>query len=431
MKMSMFQIILVAVFGAVAVAAVLIFALAVGGSQNASIGTVQIWGTLNQAAFNAVLKQASEKDASLAHVVYTQKSESTYINDLTNALASGTGPDLIVLRDDYAYSQAAKLIPIPSTSLSTTQFKDTFVDAAAPFIGSSGVFAVPLAIDPLVLYWNKDLLGTSGFSQPPQYWDELYDMARRITVRSGLGAITKSAVDFGTYTNVANAKDILGLLTMQAGGQITMIDTEGRLVPALLPRSGSAVQATLSALRFYTEFSDPSKDDYTWNRTFQDAQQSFAVGDLGLYIGFASEAPVIQRENPNLNFGIAPVPQIRGAATALDTGRVYAFAVPRAAKNPTGAFTVAALLSGAANSKSLSIALGIPSARRDVLSQPAQGYDGLFQKEAIISKTWTDPDPAQTGPVFRAMIEDTVSGAALITEAVQHADQQMSHILGL
>jgi ABC-type glycerol-3-phosphate transport system substrate-binding protein len=336
-----------------------------------------------------------------------------------------------LLRQDDAYSQASKLIPIPSSSLSATQFENTFVDAAMPFLSPSGVLAVPLAVDPLVLYWNKDMLSSAGFAEPPQYWDQIYDMATKITVKSDSGAITKSAIDFGEYVNVDNAKDVLSLLILQAGGLITTYDSTGKLTPAIAPKTGDTTQATPSALRFFTEFSDPSKDDYTWNRSRPDAQQSFAAGDLALYIGYASEQPLISRMNPNLNFAVAPVPQVRGAATAIDTGHVYGFAIPRTTQNPTGAVTVAYLLAANGISQSLSIALGIPSARRDVLSLPAQGDDTLFNKEAIITHTWVDPDPTQTDTIFQGMIEDTTSGAALLTGAVQRADQEMAHLLGL
>ena len=427
----MFQIILVATFAAVAVAAVLIFALAVGGNSASTVGTVTIWGTLDQTAFNTVIRQGLETEPRLAQVTYLQKNADTYINDLTNALAAGQGPDLFLLRQDYAYSQAAKLIPIPSASLSTAQFQGTFVDAAKPFMAEDGVLAVPLSVDPLVLYWNKDMLSTAGFAKPPQYWDELYDIARRVTVRSDGGTIKKSAIGFGEYVNVNNAKDVLSLLILQAGGLITARDQSGKIIPALAPRTGDTTQATPSALRFYTEFSDPSKDDYTWNRSRPEARQSFAANDLALYVGYASEQPLILRMNPNLNFAVAPIPQIRGAATAIDTGRVYGFAIPRTAKNPTGAITIAYLLAAADMSKSLSVALGIPSARRDVLSLGAQGDDELYNKQAIIVRTWVDPDPAATESIFRGMIENTTSGAALLTEAVQRADQEMAHLLGL
>jgi len=430
-KMSLFQIVLVATFGAVAVAAVLIFALAVGSNSASTVGTVTIWGTLDQTAFNTVIRQGLETESRLAQVTYVQKNADTYVSDLTNALASGEGPDMFLLRQDYAYSQAAKLIPIPSTSLSASQFQNTFVDAAKPFIGEGGVLAVPLAVDPLILYWNKDMLSSAGFAKPPQYWDELYDMARKITVRNDGGAIKKSAIAFGEYSNVDNAKDVLSLLILQAGGLITARDQSGKIIPALAPRTGDVTQATPSALRFFTEFSDPSKDDYTWNRSRPDARQSFAAGDLALYVGYASEQPLVLRMNPNLNFAVAPIPQIRGAATAVDTGRVYGFAIPKTAQNPTGAITVAYLLAATGMSQSLSVALGIPSARRDVLALPAQGDDELFNKQAIITRTWVDPDPEETGRIFRGMIENTTSGASLLTEAVQRADQEMAHLLGL
>ena len=430
-RMSLFQIVLVATFGAVAVAAVLIFALAVGGNSASTVGTVTIWGTLDQGAFNTVIRQGVEAEPRLAQVSYVQKDADSYINDLTNALAAGQGPDMFLLRQDYAYAEATKVIPIPSTSLSVTQFQNTFVDAANPFIAESGVLAVPLGVDPLVLYWNKDMLSTSGFSKPPQYWDELYDMARRITVKNNSGAITKSAVAFGEYVNVDNAKDILSLLILQAGGQITTRDQTGKIIPALAPRTGDTTQAAPSALRFFTEFSDPSKEDYTWNRARPDARQSFAANDLALYVGYASEQPLVRRMNPNLNFAVAPIPQIRGAATAIDTGRVYGFAIPKTAKNPMGAITVAYLLAASDMSSSLSVALGIPSARRDVLALPAQGDDELFNKQAIIVRTWVDPDPKETERIFRGMIENTTSGASLLTEAVQRADQEMAHLLGL
>jgi ABC-type glycerol-3-phosphate transport system substrate-binding protein len=431
-KVSIFQIVLIASFGAIAVAAVLIFALAVGSNSSSTVGAVTIWGTLDQTAFTTVIRQALDTDTRLAHVTYVQKNSSTYISDLANALASGTGPDLFLLRDDDAYSQAAKLVPIPPTSLSQTLFQNTFVDAANPFLAGSGILGVPLAVDPLVLYWNKDMLSTAGFAEPPQYWDELYNMAVKITVRDTSGAITKSAIDFGAYSNVDNAKDVLSLLILQAGGSITTRDpTTGKIMSAIAPKTGDTIQATPSALRFFTEFSDPSKADYTWNASLPEAQQAFAAGDLALYIGYASEQPLITQMNPNLNFAVAPVPQIRGASAAVDMGHVYAFVVPRTSANPLGAFTVAAILSGKSISQSLSIALGIPSARRDVLALPAQGTDDLFNKQAIITRTWVDPDPAQTDPLFQAMIDDTTSGASLLTAAVLRADQSMSHILGL
>ena len=66
-----------------------------------------------------------------------------------------------------------------------------------------------------------------------------------------------------------------------------------------------------------------------------------------------------------------------------------------------------------------------------VLNKPAQGNDDFFNKQAIVAHSWFDPDPEKTAELFRAMIENTTSGALLVAEAVQRADQELAHILGL
>jgi ABC-type glycerol-3-phosphate transport system substrate-binding protein len=430
-KLSMFQIILLVVFGGLAIAGILIFALAVGGGTTNTVGPITIWGTLNQTAFTTVIRDAADTNSSLSQVTYVQKDQATYESDLTKALASGTGPDLFLLRQDYAVKDAGEIDAIPSSVLSQSQFESTFVDAASPFVASNGILGVPILADPLVLYWNKDMLSSGGFSEPPQYWDQLFGMAQKLSQKNDAGDITQSAIALGEYQNVDNAKDILTTLILQAGGSITAYDTAGHLEPALQPKSSDTSQSTASALRFFTEFADPTMNDYSWNRSLPSASQDFASGDLAMYIGYASEEPTIAAMNPNLNFAAAPLPQVRGASRTLDTAHVYAFAIARTSADPSAAASAAFLLASAANSQAISTSLGIPSARRDVLALPAQGNDDLFNKMVITSHSWVDPDPVATATLFQAMIENTTSGAALLSDAVQRADQQMGHILGL
>ena len=334
-KLSMFQVILLVVFGSLAIAGVLVFALAVGGGATNTIGAIKIWGTLDQAAFSTVFRQVSENNPQLSQVSYEQRDSTTYESELTNALASGVGPDLFLLRQDYALKDAGKVSMIPASVLSQMQFENTFIEASSPFLTEDGVIGIPLFADPLILYWNKDILASSGFAQPPKYWDELFNMSKKITTRNEAGSITKSTIALGEYQNVHNAKDILATLILQAGGSITDRNSAGRLIPALTPRTGDPAQTTASALRFYIEFADPSKDDYSWNRSLPDAQRAFAAGDLALYIGYASEEPLIARTNSNLNFAVAPLPQIRSANTALNTARVYALAASRTGAKST------------------------------------------------------------------------------------------------
>jgi hypothetical protein len=219
---------------------------------------------------------------------------------------------------------------------------------------------------------------------------------------------------------------------MQAGGNVTTLDSSGHITPALSPRTAQTAQASESALEFYTKFADPSQNEYSWSRALPDARKAFASGDLGLYIGHASEEELITSMNPNLNYAVAPIPQLRNSDYSIDTAYSYGFAISRQSANKLGAYTVAQTLSSTIPSQSLSIALGMPSARRDVLAMTTTAdKDVVFNRSALASRYWVDPDPEKTDQVFQSMIEDTVSGAVHISDAVQRADQEIGHILGL
>jgi ABC-type glycerol-3-phosphate transport system substrate-binding protein len=429
-SLSVFQVVILAVFGALALSGILIFALVVSGGGGGTVGPVTIWGTLEPSPFTTVLRQVSENDPRLAQVSYEQKDPETYEGLLTEALASGGGPDLFLLRHDYVVQNSGKAVPIPYELVSRSQFENTFVEAAEVYLDEGGILGVPIASDPLILYWNRDMLSAAGFARPPEHWDQLPDMARKIVKKDEAGRIVKAAVGFGEYQNVTHAKDIMALLTLQAGGTITQKDATGRLLPTLAARTaGAPSQATESALRFYTEFADPSKVDYSWNRSLSETRTAFASGDLALYIGYASEIAMISRMNPNLNFAVAPVPQIRGTERPLNLARVYALAVSRASPRSDSASLVASIMGSADFARSLAIALGMPSARRDVLAEGGSEEEALFVREALISRSWMDPDPQQTNAIFRAMIEGVVSGSSHPAEAIGRANQEIARIL--
>lgn len=421
--------IVLAAFGTFAVAGVLIFAFLVGSNTGSSFGSVVVWGTFDEAVFQSVLRQMSESDGRLRSVSYMQKNEDTYLVELTNALASGTGPDLFIMRQDQTISQGGKIFPIPYEQLSQDNFRNLWAEAAEPFLGQEGILGIPFAVDPFVLYWNRDMLSTGGIAKPPQYWEEVYDVTRAITKKDDAGTISKSGIALGEYVNVNHAKQILGMLIMQAGGRITYRDGSGTLAPGLLARVGETTQPGDSALRFYTQFANPATQDYSWNRALPESRTAFAQGDLALYLGPASEEPLIRRLNPNLNFAIATsVPQIRNADRTVDAGYAYGFAIPRTSQNPQGALTAAYVLAGPEGSQLLALAYGLASARRDVLALPAQGDDAVFNKMALLVRTWEDPDPIETERIFKDMIESVTSGAARTIEAVQRAEQAMRQV---
>lgn len=436
MKTSVFQIILLAVFGALAAAGLLIFAFAVGGEdESAVIGRVEIWGTLDSAAFDSVFEEIVQYDPSITGISYVQKDGAFFDQEITNALAENRAPDMYIISSDEALKNQAKVTAIPYESITKKQFKDWYIEAADPFLGAKGIIAVPFIVDPLILYWNREVLAAAGYPEPPRYWDELPGVAQRLTVRDTTGAIQTGTIALGTYRNIENAKAILSMLITQAVGESESVadtivgrDESGQLRSLLTLDYGRDEPPSVSALRFYTEFANPAKTDYSWNASFESARQAFAHGQVALYVGFASEDALIRAINPNLNYSVAAVPQVRDSKRPSTFARVYGFAVPLASKNSDGAFMAAQRLTTATSSTAFARRFGVGSALRGALKAATDNDHEFINRMALVSKNWTDPDPKQTDEIFRAMIENTVSGAASAIEALSRANQELEHI---
>ncbi len=456
-KSSPFQIVLLALFGGLCVAGVLIFAFVVSGGNSSAVGQVTVWGTFDEAKVQAVIRAAAETDDRLTGVTYVRKDPATYQSELVNALASGTGPDLYFMSQDTTVRDAAKTMHIPPAAMSAAQFRGTFIDAATPFLQTESVVGVPLIADPLVLFWNRDSLAAVGITTPPQYWDEYIGLVAKLTKKTDSGVIEKSGIALGEYRNINDAKDILAALILQAGGSLTASDPTGKLFSALSPQQGTANQPSLAALRFYTSFADPSQDSYSWNRSLPMALTAFAQGNVAFYVGHASEAALIRQVNPNLSYALAPLPQVRGGAKPQNVATVWGLAVPRTAKNPQGGLTVAYIFAAPSVSQGFASVLGMASALRAAaqgVQQPgaitsdlsaaikdtplqatlktsAISDQALIASQAYIASAWLDPDPVATADIFRAMIEDTVSGAQKPQDALSRADKSINQLLGI
>lgn len=433
-NMTPFQFVILVIFGVGAAVGMLFFAIGGSfGAQTERVGPVLVWGTLDPDPINAVIQSIAEDDPRLAQVSYERKDERGFYANLSDAIASGRGPDLVIMSSEQLVRHANKMLPFSYDKVTLASFRESFVDGADLFLTEAGVIGMPIAVDPLVLYWNRDLLSANGYAQPPQYWDEIFGMAEKITRRDEAKNVTKSAIAFGEFRNVPNAKAILSALVLQAGGKITTLERSGKLTSALLIKQKDTLQPTQSALRFYTEFANPSKSVYTWNRSLPDARESFAAGDVALYVGFASEIPILEQQNPNLHFGVSVLPQIRGLERSRTFGRFYAFAVPRGSLNPGGAQVASFILASVGPSARLAEARSTPSAHRDVLKAikgaSSTPVTAILRDSALIAEGWLDPDPDATNNIFRGMIESVTSGASNLREAVDQGDKGMGEII--
>lgn len=426
--MSKFQIILLVIFGVFILAAVLVFSFYKGSSS--SEANVVIWGSMPENAFNSLINSAQFNDQGIS-TSYVERSPDILQKDFTEALARGQGPDLILISQDELWSAMTKLLPIPYESISRRDFESTFVQGGEIFAATVGIYAVPLVADPLVLYYNRDLLSAAGIAKPLAYWDEIYAQAGKLTKRDQAGNLNQTTIALGETKNIADFKEILSLLFLQAGSPITeTFGQAGSLRSSLLLNPGQPVTPGESALDFYTQFANPSKPFYSWNRVLPDAQTYFASGDAAYYLGFASESRDITRKNPVLNEAVALVPQSRVSGKTLTFGRIYGLAISRGTKNTQAALTVALALASKDNADALGKQLGLPPVRRDLLAEKpaADSAASAFYDAALQVRAWTDPDPAATRAIFQEAIESVTSGRSRTLEALNNANNRINDL---
>jgi ABC-type glycerol-3-phosphate transport system substrate-binding protein len=425
--MSKFQIILLGFFGAFILIAVLVFSFYKGSSSTQA--TVVLWGTLPSGTMGDLLTTSALANGEVT-IRYVEKSPGTIQTEFTEALATGQGPDLILLPQDEVWSAKEKLVTIPFASVSERTFADTFAEGGETFLSSQGMYALPLIIDPLVLYYNRDLLSSAGVAQPLRYWDEIYAQAAKLTRRDAAGNITQTTIALGETRNIADFKDILSLLFLQAGSPVTEFGAGESLRSALLNNPNLPVAPGESALDFYTQFANPSKPFYSWNKALPEAQTAFASGDAAYYLGLASELGAIKKKSPTLNFAVASVPQSRVAARALTTGKIYGVALSRGTRNPTAALTAALALVSAESAAKLSQLTRLPPARRDLLStKPADAVGPVFYEAALQTRAWLDPNPAGTKAAFQEAIESVTGGRLRVSQALSAASERINNLI--
>lgn len=413
-------------------AGVVIFATAKNNTQNA-IPQVVMWGTLPTEKVSGFLGEISLAKKDQLNVRYVEKDSKTFETELIETLARGSGPDMILLPQDLILRQLDKFYITPYENYSERTFRDSFVEGAELFLSPTGIIAFPFSVDPMVMYWNRDLFTSADVPLPPTSWTEFFGLVPKLTQKDDRGNITQSFVAFGEVRNVTHAKDIISMLALQAGTPIVEKNGVGSFVSTLNQRAESLVPAE-EAVSFFTEFSNPVKQAYSWNRALSNDRSMFLAGKLALYFGYASEAEVLRSTNPNLNFDVALVPQtstsVSNAAKRLTFGRMNGIAILKTSPNLLSAYNTASILTAPDAQQMWVTASGYPPIRRDlIVTLPGDAYKAVFYRSALISKAWLDPYREVSADIFGRLIENVTSGRQRVSESVTTAHVELNRLI--
>ena len=423
MKLRPFELFLITFFAVLAVAAVTLLAIYEAPKDpDASTvsGPVLIWGSLPEEPMVTLFDELGQDNPSLQNVTYKYIDPRDFNERFVNALADRTNPDIILMPHEELVVHRARLAPYSFEQFSVRDFRDRFIDGAEIFVLRDGVYAVPLAVDPLVLFWNRTLFGNAGVLGAPSSWEQLSgELVPRLTLRDFNRTINRAAVAMGQSDNVTHLYPVLSMLAMQAGSQL-VVDGEGRyqvLIDDAVSASGT--RPLSQALEFFMRFSNPSSVEYTWNRAQPLDRDAFVREELAMYFGFASEGPGLAVRNPNMNFDVAEVPKGEKVQIRRTYGRFYGIAIVRNATNLGGAFGAMNILAAEVNATRLAQEFGMAPATRAGLGVGTNDIFGrVAYRAAPVARGWLAPGDTATTQVFADMVEraaadrGNVAGAA-------------------
>lgn len=420
-----FQIILVIIFVALAIFGILVFAniIPIGNSSNTSQGTVVLWGTASSASVAKPIEDFNRANSTFI-VEYVQKFPETFDRDLLEALASGKGPDMFFITSDLAYKYSNKIYAVPYQSFPLASYKNTFVGAGEVFLTSKGILAFPISVDPLMMYYNRSILDNNSIVYPPTYWDEFANLVPLMTKKDELGKIIQSTVALGQFSNVLHAKDIISTLFMQAGSPI--VSEKNGSFSSVFGDFGIKYDLG-DTLKFYTNFADPLDSVYSWNKSLVNSRDAFSSEKLAFYFGYASELQLLVSKNPNQNFSVAPVPQIRGSNSKLTSAHVTGIAISSFSKNFNTAFTAASLMATGTFAAAYADSTSTVPVRRDILvTKKTDAFSPIFYASTLFAKGWLDPSPVDSDNIFRLMVENVLSSTMSTRLAVTDASAKLN-----
>ena len=368
-------------------------------------------------------------------ITYRKLRYEEYERALLEAWAEGRGPDIFSIPNTWLTKYQKFILPLPGKttmpyvvvtgpackrteeivlkdqpSLSLRDLKNNFVDVVFDdVVRNNQIYALPLSIDTLVLYYNRDLLNNAGIAQPPTNWTELKDDVEKLTIQDKTGNIIQAGIAMGTAENITRSTDILFLLMMQNGtlmtsGQRATFNQPLAADPNYFPGQ--------EALRFYTDFANPAKETYSWNTEMQNSLDAFIEGKVALFFGYAYHLPTIQARAPKLNFGITSAPQIEGSLKQVNYANYWIETVFFKTEYPNETWDFLQFATAQGNVDSYLNSVKKPTALRGLISQQLEDFDlAPFAQQVLTAQSWYHgQDFEAVEGIFKEMITSINGG---------------------
>lgn len=405
----------------------------VGGPDIGQRISLEFWGVFDDRTdFDKVIRDFQTQNPNI-NVIYRQFSFEDYEKEIINALASGAGPDVWLLQNTWLPKHKDKLMSLPESISGMDQplmtfkdFKSQFVEVAVDDLTADGkIYAMPLYVDTLALYYNRDLFNSAGITLPPENWDEFNSAVERLTKLDASGNIIQAGAAIGTSGNINRSTDILMALMLQSGVRMTDIDNAS----ATFSNSVDNTPVGESSLRYYTDFANPNIKTYTWNNSQHYSIDAFVEGRVAMMFNYSHQAEILNQKATRLNYAIAPMPQISETDTKT-YANYWAVAVSNKSTVSNEAWKFVSYLASREGASSYLAQTMRPSARRDIIDLQKNDLRlGVFANQALTAKSWYQIDNFAIESIFAEMTEDVNFGRLSVREALQKAESEVNILM--
>lgn len=392
--------------------------------------TLTVWRLFDdKEVFDPIVENYQSARGNQVNIVvnYIKKDYADYIDNAVNAIAARKGPDILMLRNDWLPQHYEKLVAAPSSVITLDEYKTRFPDVVIKDNTNANgeIFGMPLSMDTLVLYYNKDMFkamadyyeekgeydyARANFENPPWDWTSLVNISKEFTVKDG-NQIKRSGIAMGTANNVDKAEDILSAIMLQ--NSTAMLDQNYQNATfnlSVKKESGELYYPGTKALDFYTAFANPDSSWYTWNDTMPNSVDAFIQGKAAMLINYPFLKNTFAKQAPNLNYGVGPLPQIVGAEKAVDYATYWVETVTNNSANPAWAWDFINYISTNYSDGYLSSS-GRTAVKRIAESEVPQIRDRINNNplvyEQATAQTWFKGYyPERINSIFKEMIDN-------------------------
>ncbi|HUT22471.1 MAG TPA: extracellular solute-binding protein [Candidatus Bipolaricaulota bacterium] len=376
-----------------------------------------------------------------------------YEKELIEAFAQDRGPDIYSIHNTWVNKYQTLISPLPAqtqvarkitegdirkkesvinevkTSLAVKDAPKIFPEVVTQDViwtqdGVERIFGLPISLDTLVLFYNRDLLNNANIAQPARNWEDFISQAQQLTQKDSDGNILISGVALGTANNIVRSFDILSLLMMQ--NRAVMADKQGNVLFNQKPAgSTSQLPPGQEALTFYTGFSQIDSGFYTWNEDMPNSLDAFITGQTAYFFGYAYHIPVIDSRAPKLNYDIAGTPQIY-EDNRTNYANYWVETVSKKTKNVNHAWNFIQFITSPDEARKYLASSKRPTALRALINEQLNDPDlDVFADQLLTAQSWyRGKDSAAAESVFADLINDVLSGEK-IKDAIDLAAQRI------